>query len=191
MSEDSKSRSNILVVTLVVAVVFQIFLSVLILNELRALPGKMPSAGPAAAQARGLDVGSEAPAFTLLNSRGEEVSLADFANRKVMLVFSSDHCKFCKAMYPELQRLRASGEYPDVEVVMMQYGSTPEQNKALRLANGFDFPVLAADEQVLSAYKVPGTPFSTIVSESGVVAAGGNVGNYDAMARLLSSVVAN
>lgn len=191
MSEESSSRSNILVVTLVVAVAFQIFLSVLILNELRSLPGKMGSAGPPAAQARGLDVGSEAPAFTLLDSRGEEVSLGDFANRKVMLVFSSDHCKFCKAMYPELKRLRTSGEYPDVNVVMIQYGSTPEQNKALRLANEFDFPVLAADEQVLTAYKVPGTPYSTIVSESGMVAAGGNAGNYEAMAALLNSVVAN
>jgi len=43
MSEENRS-SNVLAVTLVVAVAFQIFLSVLILNELRALPGKMPAA---------------------------------------------------------------------------------------------------------------------------------------------------
>ncbi len=187
MSEENR-RSNVLAVTLVVAVTFQIFLSVLILNELRALPGKMPVAGPAAAQARGLDAGTEAPAFTLVVDQGKEVSLADFANRKVMLIFSSDSCKFCKQMYPELKRLRTSGEYSDVEVVMLQLGSTPEKNRGLKLAQGFDFPVLAAGEQVLSAYKVPGTPVSTIVSESGVVAVGGNAGNYEAMAGLLNSV---
>ncbi|MCP4661254.1 MAG: hypothetical protein GY856_38105 [bacterium] len=60
MSAEKRS-SNVLAVTLVVAVAFQIFLSVLILNELRALPGKMPAAGPAMAQARGLDAGTEAP----------------------------------------------------------------------------------------------------------------------------------
>ncbi|MCG8457427.1 MAG: hypothetical protein MI919_14230, partial [Holophagales bacterium] len=73
---------------------------------------------------------------------------------------------------------------------MMQVGSTPEENAALKLANGFEFPVLAADEQVFRAYEVPGTPFSTIVSESGEVVAGGHAGTYEAMARLLGPAVA-
>ncbi len=190
MSQDPSSRSNFLAIMLVVAVVFQILLSVLILKELQALPAKM-TAGGATAQSRGLDAGTEAPAFSLLDSGGAKVSLSDFANRKVMLVFSSDDCKYCKLMYPELQRLRAGGEYSNVEVVMMQAGSTPQDNETLKQANGFDFPVLVADKNIFSAYKVPGTPFSTIISESGKVVAGGNAGSYEAMTQLLSSVVAN
>lgn len=192
MSENESKRSNFLALILVAAVVFQIFLSVLILKELRALrSAPPPSAMAQAEESRGLDAGTEAPDFSLLDSQGEQVSLADFADRKVMLVFSSDECKYCKLMYPELERLHSSGEYADVEVVLMQIGSTPEENEALRQETGFDFPVLAADQQVFSAYEVPGTPFSTLVSESGTVVAGGHAGNYEAMTRLLGSVVAN
>lgn len=189
MTEPTERSSNVLAVTLVVAMVFQIFLSVLILRELRSLPGKMTAGGVPTAPARGLEAGSEAPGFRLTDSRGREVSLADYRGRKVMLIFSSDQCKYCKQMYPELARFRSNGAASEVEVVMLQLGSTPEQNHELARAQGFDFPVLVANRETFQAYQVPGTPFSTVVDETGVITATGVISDDKQMAGLLGLAV--
>lgn len=182
---ENQGRSNVLAVTLVVAVVFQIFLSVWILRDLRALRASR-GAGAVPTQAQqGLDPGTEAPPFHLTNAEGEEVTLADFEGRRVVLVFSSDQCRYCKELYPELKRLRTDGESPGVEMVMLQLGSTPEANRALAADQGFDFPVLAADRETFLAYSVPGTPFAAVVDEAGLIVATGLVSGYEQLVGLL------
>lgn len=185
MVEQNEKRSHILATTLVVAVIFQIGLSVLILRELRTLPASLAGgigAGPAAPQ--GLAPGTQAPEFRLTDAQGKAVSLADFSGRRVMLVFSSDQCRYCKQMYPKLKRFRESGEPPDLEVVMLQVDSTPESNRDLSHLQGFDFPVLAADQETFLEYEVPGTPFATVVNEMGVITASGVISSYEEMAGL-------
>lgn len=184
MSEN-QGRSNVLAVTLVVAVVFQIFLSVWILRDLRALRASPGAAGAPVQAQQGLEPGTEAPPFHLSNAEGDEVTLADFEGRKVVLVFSSDQCRYCKELYPELRRLRESGEPPGVEMVMLQFGSTPEANRALAAEQGLDFPILAADRETFAAYAVPGTPFAAVVDEAGVVVATSLVSSYEQMVGLL------
>lgn len=191
MAKQKETQSNILAITLVMAVLLQIVLSVLILRELRALPATMAAGAQAAEPPQGLAPGTAAPAFRLPDAEGEEVSLADFSGRRVMLVFSSNQCKYCKQMYPQLKRLRDSGERPDVELIMLQIGSTPEANLELAAVQGFDFPVLAVDQETFAAYKVPGTPFSTVVNEEGVITATGVISSYEQMASLTRSAVAN
>ncbi len=193
MSEPSTNRaSNVLAISLVIAVIFQIFLSVLILTELRSLPGKLAATTGGAREATtGLAAGVAAPSFRLQDSQGNEVALADLKGHKIMLVFSSTRCKFCTEMYPELKRFQASGEFPEMQVVMLQIASTPEVNRDLKDAHDLEFPVLAADEDVFRSYEVPGTPFSTIIDEKGVVMGGGVTGNYEQMASVVSSTIAN
>src|SRR5687767_4953947 len=48
----------------------------------------------------GLRVGKKAPAFTLAGTSGNDVSLADYANRKVLLVFMQTGCGPCTAVVP-------------------------------------------------------------------------------------------
>ncbi len=191
MSEAKTTRgSNVLAIPLVIVVMFQIFLSVLILTELRALPGKLAATGGARKATTGLAAGAAAPSFRLQDSEGNEVSLADFKGRKIMLVFSSTRCKFCTEMYPELQRFQASGKFPGMQIVMLQLVSTPEVNRNLKTAHGLDIPILAADGDVFRSYEVPGTPFSTIIDEKGVVMGGGVTGNYEQMVSVVSSTIA-
>ena len=185
MSKESSTRGTILAATLVVAVIFQIFLSILILFELRQLPNKLAGIVPRGS-VRGLDLGSEAPAFSLPGSQGSKVSLADFFGQKVMLVFSSEQCKFCREMYPELRQLRSKEEYSGVQMVMLQLGSTPEENRVLRNEQGLDFPILVAGPDTFSSYKVPGTPFATLVSEAGMIVGSGIGGSYETLASLLN-----
>jgi cytochrome oxidase Cu insertion factor (SCO1/SenC/PrrC family) len=53
----------------------------------------------------GLKPGKKAPDFTLPSANGKEISLHDFAGRKVLLVFTQSCCSLCKAIMPELNRL--------------------------------------------------------------------------------------
>ena len=57
----------------------------------------------------------------------------------------------------------------DVQVVVMQLGSSPEQNKKYKQQQGINAPLLAATHEQLQAYKVQGTPTSVLLDEEGKV----------------------
>lgn len=59
---------------------------------------------------QGLEIGTEAPAFTLPDTAGQKVSLSDFAGQRVLLAFSSVRCSHCTAMYPR-DRMIANADY--------------------------------------------------------------------------------
>ncbi|MDY6875304.1 MAG: redoxin domain-containing protein [Chloroflexota bacterium] len=88
---------------------------------------------------QGLEIGTEALAFTLPDVTGQMVALGDFAGRKVLLVFSSTHCPACAELWPHLKALSERAE--DVQVVMISRGSA-EENRQLVEEQGFGFPVL-------------------------------------------------
>ena len=54
----------------------------------------------------GLKPGKQAPNFTLPSAANGEVSLHDFAGRKVLLVFTQSRCSPCQDIIPELNRLQ-------------------------------------------------------------------------------------
>lgn len=191
MADESAPRSNILAITLVVAVLFQTFLSVLILSELRNLPDNGGGGGPAPPELTGLTAGTPAPEFLLPDSAGEEVALSDLAETQVMLIFSSDQCKYCKRMYPEIKRFQEERAGSGLQVVMLQMGSTPEENRELARDQGFSFPILVANQDTFGAYQVPGTPFSTVIDAGRLVTATGVISSYEQMAGLVGSTVAN
>ena len=124
-------------------------------------------------QEMGLEVGTEAPDFTLLDTNGSMVSLGGFAEQRVLLAFSSTHCSACKEMYPHLKAFSESRE--DVQVVMISQGSV-EENQRLVQEQGFAFPVLTAsgwDDEVMLDYQVPGVPFFYVIDEEGIIANAG------------------
>jgi thioredoxin-related protein len=57
----------------------------------------------------------------------------------------------------------------DVNVVIMQIGSTPEQNKKYKAQQGIKSTLLAATQNELMNYKVQGTPTSVLLDEEGKV----------------------
>jgi methylamine dehydrogenase accessory protein MauD len=121
-------------------------------------------------QKMGLEVGAQAPDFTLSDTTGQMVSLEDFAGQRVLLAFSSTHCPACTEMYPHLRAFSESGE--DVQVVMISQGST-EENQQLAQVQGFAFPVLPVldwGDRVMVDYQVTGTPFFYVIDREGVIA---------------------
>lgn len=57
---------------------------------------------------QGLEIGTQVPDFTLIDTEGQTISLADLAGQKVLLAFSSIHCPACTEMYPYLKVLGAT-----------------------------------------------------------------------------------
>lgn len=119
---------------------------------------------------QGLEVETEAPAFTLPDTTGQMVSLGDFARQKVLLVFSSIQCPACVEIFPYLKTFSESEG--DVQVVMISRGSA-EENRQLVEEQSFDFPVLTWEDAVARDYQVPGTPFFYVVDGEGVIANAG------------------
>ena len=139
------------------------------MNQLQreVLAALVPLQAGAIRQEMGLEIGTQAPDFTLPDTSSSMVSLGDFAGQKVLLAFSSTHCPACKGMYPHLKAFSESRE--DVQVVMISQGSA-EENQQLVEEQGFGFPVLTWDDTVVRDYKVPGMPFFYVIDGEGVVA---------------------
>ena len=52
-----------------------------------------------------LKIGTDAPAFEVINDKGSKISLNDYANRTVMLVFWATWCPHCQQTLPEIKKL--------------------------------------------------------------------------------------
>jgi peroxiredoxin len=111
--------------------------------------------------------GSDAPTFALKDENSQEVKLEDYKGKKTLLVFSQESCSYCKNFYPVLNEFKA--QHKDMNVVVMQIGSTSEQNKKYKQQEGIETPLLAASYEQLQAYKVQKTPTSILLDEEGKV----------------------
>ncbi len=115
-------------------------------------------------------------------SVGHEVSLHDFAGRKVLLVFTQSGCGPCRTVVPELNRL----ERGDTQVVVVNNGN-PESTRKWSTEVGARFPVLAQDKFSISKkYEVFATPFAFLIDEKGVIVSKGIINNRQHIRYVLS-----
>lgn len=122
---------------------------------------------------KGLEIGTLAPTFTLTNTLGVPVSLADLAGQSVLLAFSSPHCQACSEMYPELGKFVAGEK--DVQVLMISIGTVQEAQQMVQ-SQGFAFPVLPVldwTHPVLHSYQIGGVPFFYVIGGQGQVVSAG------------------
>jgi methylamine dehydrogenase accessory protein MauD len=119
----------------------------------------------------GLKPGKKAPAFTLpVVAGGGEISLHDFAGRRVLLVFMQAGCGPCGAITPELNRLQDAGE---VQIVVVQNDDVETVRKWAD-EHRPRFPVALQERLGLSKrYEAFVTPFAFLIDEGGVIAARG------------------
>lgn len=114
-----------------------------------------------------LPLGTKAPAFSLPNVDGRDVSLADFAGAPAyVIVFMCNHCPYVKHIAPELARL--ASEYQGRGVAFIAINSndvashpadSPEQMIHEVEERGYTFAYLFDETQeVAKAYKAACTP---------------------------------
>jgi peroxiredoxin (alkyl hydroperoxide reductase subunit C) len=102
-----------------------------------------------------IEVGAEAPAFTLRNQDGEDVSLADFKGRKVLLIFyPMDFSPVCSDQLSIYQEVKPELTEKGLELI----GISADQHhahRAFREKLGIDTTLLADFEpkgEVAKAY---------------------------------------
>ncbi len=102
-------------------------------------------------------VGKPAPAFTLLDLDGRQVSLSDFAGEPVVVNFWASWCSPCALEHPVL--LRGAQAYPGVQFLGILYGDTVEKAGVFLKNRGSAYPSLQDPEQRTAIdYGVAGVP---------------------------------
>ena len=131
----------------------------------------------------GLPVGKKAPSFSLPSVNGKELVLADFAGRKVLLVFTQSGCSPCKAIVPELNRLAERGAH---QVVVVNNANI-DQTRAWAHEADARFPVLAQEKYAISKrFEAYATPFPFLIDEQGIVRSKGIAGSKQHLNFVLS-----
>lgn len=115
-------------------------------------------------------VGYPAPDFTLNDLQGRPVQLSKVNYFKpILLNFWATWCPPCQAEMPELQRLKAA--HPDLLILGVNLGESPEQVSAYMAKHGYDWPVLIDDGRVSDTYQAISIPTSYFITPEGVVSA--------------------
>ena len=169
-----------LLAAIIVLGLLVLFLGFLVLGVLRALGvlswrvEQIEVTSPRRIGRDGLLVGRKAPDFTLPAASGGDVSLHDFAGRKVLLVFTQSGCGPCHAIMPELNRVQRQGEH---RVVVVNNGTAAEARELAAEVKA-EFPVLVQEHFSLSRrYEVFATPFAFVIDGRGGIASKGLVGS--------------
>lgn len=98
-----------------------------------------------AAEMPGLQVGDEAPDFTLMSAGGKETTLSELRKSgPVVLVFvrSADWCPHCRRQLQALEADRAEIEATGAQLVALSYDAMETQAKAVAKL-GLSYPLLA------------------------------------------------
>jgi peroxiredoxin len=135
----------------------------------------------------GLRAGTPAPGFRLPDLQGHVVSLDDYRNRRVLLVFSDPHCGPCDELAPHLVRLHEEHHNNGLAVILVGRGNK-EENRRKAEQFGFRFPVVVQDNWKLSKqYGIFATPVAFFIGENGVIASDVAMGK-DAILALAADV---
>lgn len=141
----------------------------------------------------GVDVGDTAPAFTLSDSVGNSVSLAEFKGKVVVLEWINPDCPFVERHYKEGTMKDAASTYSPKGVVWLTINSTNYMDQAANATfaknEGISWTILVdQDGTVGHAYGAATTPHMFIIDAKGKVVYEGAIdddprGNKDASER--------
>ena len=115
--------------------------------------------------------GDEAPGFTLPSSKGDNISLADFRGRVVVLNFWATWCPPCIEEMPSLQSFAAAMEPFGVTVLGVSVDHDPEALEKFVANTQLTFPIARdPNQKVSSRYGTFKFPESYVIDSEGRVA---------------------
>jgi peroxiredoxin len=126
-------------------------------------------AGGCGGELPSISIGDKAPVFSLVNLRGDAVSLRDF--KGVTLVnFWASWCDPCKAEVPILNQLQQTLSSAGITVVGVSVEEPKAAVDAFVRKHHIEYPVLLdGDGSVSRRYGLIGMPMNVIVDRKGVV----------------------
>jgi len=116
----------------------------------------------------GVNVGNEAPEFTLADTYGDNVVLSELRGKPVLLFFWATGCVYCEEQYPRIQGFHES--YADsLTVLSINLGDDPQLINAFMADRGLTFPCLVGTSDMQSAYEITGVPHALVLDDEGLV----------------------
>lgn len=118
-----------------------------------------------------IEIGKEAPNFTLKNLDGEDVSLSDYRGKIVLINFWATWCGWCDKEMPDLQKLHEDND--DLVVLAVDSMEDKEVVRKYIEKGNYDFEVvLDQDGKISQTYLVSGLPTSYFVDKDGILLLG-------------------
>ena len=117
-----------------------------------------------------VEVGDEAPDFTIALLDGRDVTLSELREESVLLIFFSHTCPDCKALFEDIKAARADIEAHGVRVVAISRGGEEAEVREYADTNGFWFDVAVdGDCAVYNLYATMYVPRAYMLDKRGVV----------------------
>lgn len=110
-----------------------------------------------------------APGFSLPGLNGEEIHLADYQGKLVVLNFWATFCYPCRAEMPSLQALAEQYAHKDVVVIAVSLdddGRTKAIKKWVE-KTGLEFPIALEGDSISRDYKVSALPVTYLINRQG------------------------
>lgn len=135
-----------------------------------------------------IEVGKEAPNFTLENLDRGATSLKDYRGKIVLINFWATWCKYCDMEMPDLQKF--DDENDDLIVLAVDVNESKNTVEKYIKKGGYTFPVLLdEDSKLASTYLVSAYPTSYFVNEEGILlGAIQGMMTYEKMNEVLDSI---
>jgi len=115
----------------------------------------------------GLADATPAPAFTLPDSDGEDISLPRKHRGVDVYYFWASWCPYCKTLMPHLQSMLI--EYGDAVTVYALNIRDEEMPEVFMLEHGYDFVSISEADPVMEPYGVKATPALFLVDGEGMI----------------------
>jgi len=113
------------------------------------------------AATRGLRLGDMAPAWALEDLEGRAVSLQDFQEPEILLVFWNPSCGFCRQMLEPLLKWEATAAFSSRRLLIVAQSDAGE----MALAGFRSTVIIDRDARVTRAFGVTGTPMAVLLDE--------------------------
>ncbi len=134
------------------------------------------------AKSSAVKIGDKAPAFSLANHNGEQVSLSDYTGKVVVLEWFNEECPYVVRHYKAKTMTDLASQYADRDVVWLAINSTSGKDNVAnaKIAGEWSipYPILNdATGQVGRQFGAKTTPHMYIIDKDGVVRYMGGIDN--------------